>query len=297
MIKTILLVALAMLAFAANSLLCRMALSTTNINPATFTTVRIISGAFALILLSAWITHKNKLIANTIKATSDVGLTTRLKANASIVGGVSLFIYAVCFSFAYVSMSTGAGALLLFGSVQLTMIGSGFIKGERFNWAQWMGFILAFSGLITLLLPSATAPTFMSSMLMATAGIAWGVYSIIGKRSSSALLATTGNFTLASLLCGVIIVHSLFFSYTTAPVSQSGVLYAIASGVLASAFGYAMWYTALPLIKSTSAATVQLSVPVLATLMGWAFLEEQATLQIILASIMTLSGIFFVLRR
>ncbi len=297
MIKTILLVTLAMVAFAANSLLCRMALSTTNIDPATFTTIRIVSGAFALILLSAWIAHKNKITTEGITTASNIGLTSSLKANASIVGGVSLFIYAVCFSFAYVSMSTGAGALLLFGSVQITMISNGFIKGERFNWVQWMGFILAFSGLITLLLPSATAPTFMSSMLMATAGIAWGVYSIIGKRSSSALLATTGNFTLASLLCGVLIVHSLFLSLTTTPVSQSGVFYAIASGVLASAFGYAIWYTALPLIKSTSAATVQLSVPVLATLMGWAFLEEQITLQIILASTMTLGGIFFVLRR
>lgn len=297
MIKTILLVTIAMVAFAANSLLCRMALSTTNIDPATFSTIRIISGAFALILLSAWIAHKNKITAEGITTASNIGLTRGLKANTSIVSGVSLFIYAVCFSFAYVSMSTGAGALLLFGSVQITMISNGFIKGERFNWVQWMGFILAFSGLITLLLPSATAPTFMSSMLMATAGIAWGVYSIIGKRSSSALLATTGNFILASLLCGILTVHSLFLSSTTAAISQSGVLYAIASGVLASAFGYAIWYTALPLIKSTSAATVQLSVPVLATLMGWAFLEEQITLQIILASTMTLGGIFFVLRR
>ena len=286
-----------MVAFAANSLFCRMALSTTNIDPTTFTTIRIVSGAGALILLSAWIAHINKLTTKGNTTTSNVALAIGIKSNSSVVGGISLFIYAICFSFAYVSMSTGAGALLLFGSVQITMIGNGFIKGERFIWGQWVGFLLAFAGLIILLLPSATTPTFKSGLLMVTAGIAWAVYSIIGKGSSSAILATTGNFFLASFFCGLLTVISLFISSTTTPISQSGVFYAIASGVLASAFGYAIWYTALPLIKSTSAATVQLSVPVIATLMGWVCLDEHITMQIFLASIMTLGGIFFVLRR
>lgn len=289
--KTFLLVAVAMGAFAANSLLCRMALANTDIDPASFTLLRLTSGALALLLLSSYSLRRG------VKSASSQSVFKGLKANASVLGGIALFVYAICFSFAYISMSTGTGALLLFGAVQLTMITVGLINGERFNSRQWLGFVLAFIGLVILLLPSASAPSLLAGLLMVLAGMAWGVYSLLGKKSSSALMSTTGNFIYASFLCVPLIGVVLSVGADQFVLDKVGIYYALASGIFASGCGYAIWYRALPLIKSTTAATVQLSVPVLASLMGWLALGEQFTAQIMLASVMTLGGIYLVIKK
>jgi len=166
-------------------------------------------------------------------------------------------------------MSTGTGALLLFGAVQLTMISVGLFNGERFKKWQWLGFVLAFLGLVILLLPSAAAPPLLAGAVMVLAGMAWGVYSLLGKKSSSALLSTSGNFVYAAFFCVPLVGVVCFVGADNFVLDSEGVYYALASGVFASGCGYAIWYSALPLIKSTTAATVQLSVPVIASLMGF----------------------------
>ena len=279
------LVCIAMLAFAANSLLCRMALANTDIDPGLFTTIRLASGALCLALLVAFTARRSS------KNTSPIAA---IKQQASIAGALSLFVYAIAFSYAYISMSTGTGALLLFGAVQLTMISVGLLKGERFATFQWLGFLLAFAGLVILLLPGASAPPLFSALLMISAGIAWGFYSLLGKKSNAPLLLTGGNFLYATLLTLPLIVW--LWVTDTWQWSNNGVLFALASGIVASGCGYAIWYKALPLIQSTTAATVQLSVPVIATLMGWAFLAEAISVQIMVASLMTLGGIWLVIK-
>ena len=279
------LVCIAMLAFAANSLLCRMALANTDIDPGLFTTIRLASGALCLALLVAFTARRSS------KNTSPIAA---IKQQASIAGALSLFVYAIAFSYAYISMSTGTGALLLFGAVQLTMISVGLLKGERFASFQWLGFLLAFAGLVILLLPGASAPPLFSALLMISAGMAWGFYSLLGKKSNAPLLLTAGNFLYATLLSLPLIVW--LWVTDTWQWSNDGVLFALASGIVASGCGYAIWYKALPLIQSTTAATVQLSVPVIATLMGWAFLAEAISVQIMVASLMTLGGIWLVIK-
>ena len=313
------LVCIAMLAFAANSLLCRMALANTDIDPGLFTTIRLASGALCLTLLVAFTARRSSLANNksersalgaesaaaNIKsagartdgasAAINTGPLAAIKQQASTTGALCLFVYAIGFSYAYISMSTGTGALLLFGAVQLTMISVGLFKGERFAAFQWLGFLLAFSGLVILLLPGASAPPLFSALLMISAGIAWGFYSLLGKKSNAPLLLTAGNFSYATLFTIPLIIW--LWVTGTWQWSNDGVMYALASGIVASGCGYAIWYKALPLIQSTTAATVQLSVPVIATLMGWAFLAETISVQIMVASLMTLGGIWLVIQK
>jgi len=274
----------AMFAFAANSLLCRMALANTSIDPGVFTTVRLVSGAICLLLLVLVLNRGAKSPATLLRIVTQ---------QASVLGTLSLFTYAIAFSYAYVAMSTGSGALLLFGAVQITMISFGLMKGERFTALQWLGFLFAFIGLIVLLLPSASAPPIYSAVLMASGGVAWGAYSLLGKSSQAPLLLTAGNFLYASVLAVPLVVWLAVTN--TWEWDSAGGSYAIASGVLASGCGYAIWYRALPLIQSTTAATVQLSVPVIATLMGWLMLGEVINSQIIAASVITLGGIWLVI--
>ena len=310
------LVCIAMLAFAANSLLCRMALANTDIDPGLFTTIRLASGALCLTLLVAFTARRSLLSSNkseqsasgtegaavniksaaagTNSAATNTSAIAAIKQQASIAGALSLFVYAIAFSYAYISMSTGTGALLLFGAVQLTMISVGLLKGERFAAFQWLGFLLAFAGLVILLLPGASAPPLFSALLMVSAGIAWGFYSLLGKKSNAPLLLSAGNFLYATLLTLPLVMW--LWVTSTWQWSNEGVFYALASGIVASGCGYAIWYKALPLIQSTTAATVQLSVPVIATLMGWAFLAEAISLQIMIASLMTLGGIWLVIK-
>ena len=265
--------AIAMLAFAANSLLCRMALSETGIDPATFTFVRLLSGALVLFVLLL-IKRRNIL---------DGG---------SWSGALALFLYAAGFSFAYVNMSTGTGALLLFGAVQISMLVWGFIKGDVFSRNQIMGFVLAVCGLIFLLLPGIESPPLFAALLMIMAGTAWGAYSLLGRGVTAPLLMTGGNFVKATPMAAILFLYLPIDS----DINASGVVLAVLSGALASGVGYAIWYHVLPSLKATQAATIQLSVPVIAMVMGWVFLDEVISVQMLVASVAILGGIVLVIR-
>ena len=272
LIKLVLLAALAMTAFAANSLLCRMALVETDIDPASFTFWRLTSGALMLTLLVVMRNQKPLQEGNMASA-------------------IALFVYAAGFSFAYVSMTTGAGALLLFGAVQVTMISWGLFKGERMSALQWGGFLLALIGLILLLLPNAAVPQLSSALMMLAAGIAWGVYSLKGKGAKFPIEATAGNFIRATPLALVLLV----IFWPGGELHAEGIMYAVVSGAIASALGYALWYSILVHIAAIKAATLQLSVPVLAVFAGWLFLDETVTLRIILSSLAVIGGVAMVI--
>ena len=265
----------AMIAFAGNSLLCRLALKQTGIDAASFTFIRIFSGAVVLWVIAL--------------------MRKRSPRSARADGGnwpsaLALFAYAAAFSFAYVSLSAGAGALLLFGAVQATMILWGLRRGERLRMRQLAGLILALSGLVALLFPGLSAPPLSGSILMLGAGVAWGVYSLRGKSEKNPASATAGNFLRAVPLAAALSIAFL----TWAHIDRAGAGYAVLSGALASALGYVIWYTALPDLKAASAATVQLSVPVFAATAGIFLLGEPLTLRFLLASIAVLGGIALV---
>jgi len=262
---------LAMIAFAGNSLLCRAALRDTNIDAASFTTIRLVSGAVMLWLL--------------LKTTA-----RPLDGEGDWASAFALFVYAAAFSFAYVSLPAASGALLLFGAVQATMIGYGMFKGERFTKAQSIGFSLAFGGLIALLFPGLTAPSLSGSLLMLGAGVAWGIYSLRGGGAGDPIKVTAGNFLRAvpvTVVLSVVMIKG-------ASLDNAGFWYAVASGAAASGVGYAIWYKAIPLLKASNAATVQLSVPVIAAVGGIVFLGEPVTLRLLLTSVAILGGIALV---
>ena len=266
---------LAMLAFAGNSLLCRAALQHTGINASSFTVIRLISGALVLWLL------------------------VRLRSGRNTTGqgnwgsALALFAYAAGFSFAYVSLPAATGALLLFGAVQATMIGVGLWRGELLRRWQIVGLVLALGGLLGLLLPGLSAPPLLGALLMVGAGASWGVYSLRGKGAGDPTRVTAGNFARAVPLA--VVMGLLTLNHVTLDVA--GVAYAVASGAVTSGIGYAIWYTALPGLKATHAATIQLSVPVIAALGGIVLLGEPLTLRLVLASIAILGGIALVIRR
>ncbi len=207
------------------------------------------------------------------------------------LSATALFAYAAGFSFAYVSLTAATGALLLFGAVQATMIGHGIWAGERLVKLQLVGFVLAFGGLVGLLLPGLSAPPLFGSILMLGAGIAWGVYSLRGKGAGDPIRVTAGNFVRAVPIAAALSV----FMYDGTSLDSTGFWYAVSSGALASGLGYAIWYTVLPALKATNAATVQLSVPVIAALGGIVFLGEAVTLRLVLASAAILGGIALVI--
>lgn len=271
-LRIILLTVLAMVAFAGNSLLCRLALRDTTIDAASFTAIRLCSGAVML-----W-------------------LVVRVRGGAYTGAGnwrsaLALFAYAAGFSFAYLSLPAASGALLLFGAVQATMIGHGLWAGERLRRMQLAGLALALGGLVGLLLPGLSAPPLQGSLLMLGAGVAWGVYSLRGRGAGDATQVTAGNFLRAVPIAAAL---SLLMIGDVS-LDRAGIAYAVASGALASGLGYAIWYTALPGLKATKAATVQLSVPVIAALGGVAFLGEAITLRLMLASVAILGGIALVI--
>lgn len=273
------LTSLAMLAFAGNSLLCRLALKHTPIDPASFTAIRLVSGAVMLFLIV-------KLRRST---------RTALMGQGNWLSAFALFAYAAGFSFAYVSLSAATGALLLFGAVQATMISHGFWAGERLRRLQLLGLLLAFGGMVGLLLPGLAAPPLLGSILMLGAGVAWGVYSLRGKGAGDPTGVTAGNFMRAAPMALLLSLLLLSQPAVRASWDTAGFCYALASGALTSGIGYAIWYTALPALKATQAATVQLSVPVIAALGGIVFLGESLTLRLMLASIAILGGIALVI--
>lgn len=270
--RVLLLTVVAMLAFAANSLLCRIALRETGIDAASFTTLRIASGALVL-----WLIVRARR--------GDIG------RQGSWGSAAALFVYAAAFSYAYLSLPAAVGALLLFGAVQATMIGYGLVRGERFSGRQTVGLVLAAGGLLGLLLPGVSAPPLQGAVLMIVAGVAWGLYSLRGRRGGDPTASTAGNFVRALPFALVLSLSML----PHASLAADGVLYALASGALASGLGYAIWYAALPGLRATQAATVQLSVPVIAAFGGALFLGEAITVRLVLASVAVLGGIALVI--
>ena len=269
--RAALLTLLALVAFAGNSVLCRVALSDASIDAASFSTVRLISGAIALLAI--------------------LHLTTRGARSASHgswISAAALFLYAICFSFAYLSLDTGMGALILFGMVQATMVAGALWAGDRPTMPEWIGWLLAMVGFIYLVSPGLTAPSPLGSLLMAIAGIAWGIYSLRGHNEASPLAGTTYNFVRS--IPFVILVS--IFTFSDLRLSTRGVVLAIASGAITSGVGYAIWYTALRSISSMQAAMVQLSVPALAAAGGVLFLSESVSLRLFLSGLLILGGIF-----
>lgn len=258
----------AMLAFAGNSLLCRLALKNTGIDAASFTSIRLVSAALTLWVL-VQLAHR------------------RFAWSGNWLSALALFAYATGFSFAYTNIPAATGALLLFGSVQTTMIGYGIWQGERLRGLQFLGLVVALVGLIGLVLPGLSTPPLASSMLMIGAGIAWGTYSLRGRGEGDATMVTAGNFlrTVPATLALSLVMHNHL------SLDSTGFLYAIASGAVTSGIGYAVWYKVLPALKATQAATVQLSVPVIAAVGGILLLGEPMSLRVVAASVAILSGV------
>jgi drug/metabolite transporter (DMT)-like permease len=278
---TALLTALAMLAFAGNSLLCRMALKLTSIDAATFTSVRLVSGALTLWLLVR------------IRSGPTAGV-----AYGNWGSAFALFAYAALFSYAYVSMTAATGALLLFGAVQASMIGWGLLHGERLRPLQTLGFAAALAGLAALMLPGFATPAYGVALAMLGSGVAWGIYSLRGRINSPGQVAdplatTCGNFVRTIPMAVVLSAVAL----PSMQLDFAGLALAVAAGAATSGIGYAVWYRALPALQATHAATVQLSVPVIAAAGGALMLGEGFTWQLLLSSIAILGGIGLVLRK
>jgi drug/metabolite transporter (DMT)-like permease len=271
--NTALLTSLAMIAFAANSVLCRFALGGGHIDAASFASVRVMSGALALAAIVLY---------------QSGGQVPR---DADWRAALALFVYMALFSFAYLSLGAGTGALVLFGAVQLTMFIIALRSGEAFSAISWIGLLLAIAGLVYLVSPGVTAPDPTGAILMAVAGIAWGIYSLLGRQAADPTRATAWNFLLSVPLVAV---TSLIFM-DRFHATSFGVALAITSGVLASGLGYVIWYAALRGLAATSAATVQLSVPVIAAIGGVLLLSEDVTSRLLIASAATLGGVAIVL--
>ena len=272
--RTALLTSLAMVGFAANSVLCRLALGDAAIDAASFSTLRLVSGALTLATLSL---------------ASGRGAVWR---GRSWKPAFLLFLYAVPFSFAYNSLAAGTGALILFGAVQATMLIAGLIGGERPSVVEWSGLVLAMSGLIYLVFPGLTAPPLIGSALMTIAGIAWGIYSIKGRGAGDPLADTASNFVRSVPFAAAVSLAS----WNRLEISATGAILAVASGAVASGLGYAVWYAALTGLSATRAASVQLSVPILAAVGGVVFLGEAVSLRLLIAAVMILGGVAIALR-
>ena len=260
--------ALALVAFAANSLLCRVALRQAAIDPATFTTIRVISGAATLMLVMRW----------SRRDTAPAG---------SWLSAAMLSLYAVPFSFAYVSLTTATGALILFGAVQTTMLTAALRSGERPRLAEWLGLAVALGGLVYLVLPGLEAPPLTAAALMALAGFSWGIYSLRGRRTGNPLADTTINFVRSVPL--VLVISAVTIGRFHAELR--GTLLAVLSGAVTSGLGYVAWYSALRGLTAARAALVQLAVPVLAAAGGIVVLSEPISTRLVLSAIMVLGGI------
>ncbi|NOT48459.1 MAG: DMT family transporter [Acidobacteria bacterium] len=282
--KPFLLTAFALSAFAFNSILCRMALGKEEIDPAGFTAVRVLAGAVTLTFLSLF--FKPRYVES-------VGLgvkpsrTRGLLHSGNWTSAFFLFAYALCFSFAYLGLTTATGALILFGAVQMTMIAASIIKGERPGMWELMGIAVAFGGLVYLVLPGLTSPPLVSSLLMALAGAAWGFYTLRGRTSVDPLADTTGNFIRAVPMAAVSVIPFIGGLH----LSVRGVVLAVLSGALASGVGYSVWYAALKYHTATRAAVLQLAVPAIAAAGGVLLLSESAETRLLVASFLILGGI------
>ena len=264
---------MALIAFAANSVLCRLALGGETIDASSFTVVRLLSGAIILLAILR-ISHEGN------------GSTAKGSWSASAV----LFLYAVTFSFAYITLDTGTGALILFSSVQITMILLSLISGNRLHITEWLGISVAFGGFVYLILPGVTTPSVTGFALMTISGIAWGIYTLKGKGSANPLMDTTYNFLRTIpfvILLAIATLHNAHYS-------SEGVILAILSGAIASGIGYTIWYIALAGLSTTQAAVVQLSVPVIAAIGGVVFMAEVISFRLTISALLVLGGILLV---
>ena len=268
-LRLFLLTALTMVAFAANSVLGRLGLVETEIGAGSFALIRLISGA--LVLAAICLARSRRLAG-------------------SLIGGLTLLFYAGCFSYAYLALSAGMGAIIMFAMVQISMLGWGLYRGERMTALQWSGFALAVCALIWLVSPSLEAPPLWAAGMMSLAGLGWGVYSLLGRGEGDPTAATAGNFIWASLLALPVLGLVLLFQPEPAP-PLSGIMMAITSGALTSGLGYVIWYQALKQLSASRAGIAQLSVPALAALGGVLFLAEPITLRFALATSGILIGI------
>ena len=273
MVQTISLTMLALLAFAGNSVLCRIALDNNVIDAASFTSIRLFSGIVFLLFL---VVTKSKQKISFKKG--------------SWLSASFLFLYALAFSYGYITLDTGTGALILFGAVQTTMIIFSLIKGRKLLFIEWVGLLFAALGLCILLLPGASAPSLNGFILMAISGAAWGAYTLAGKSSQNPLVDTAHNFLKTLPLIAIVTLLTL----GDIQLSNKGIILAIASGAVMSGLGYAIWYSVLTKLSVTQAATIQLSVPIIATIGGVIFSNELVTIKLTLASMLVLGGILVV---
>lgn len=274
LLKIIFLTGLALIAFAANSVLCRLALGSQAIDPASFTVIRLLSGTLVLLILVN-LTRRNRV--------SD--------SRGSWFASFMLFLYAIAFSYAYISLDTGTGALILFGAVQITMILVSIVSGTRLNGSEWMGLVIAFAGFVYMVLPGVSAPPFVGFLLMTLSGIAWGIYTLKGRKSKNPLMDTAYNFLRTTPLILILAVFAIW----NIDLSYQGVLLALISGGITSGIGYTIWYMTLGGLSSTQAAVLQLSVPVIAALGGVVFVSEPITLRLTVSAAMILGGILIVI--
>tara|TARA_R110001583_G_C5668831_1_gene410489 strand:+ start:7842 stop:8732 length:891 start_codon:yes stop_codon:yes gene_type:complete len=275
LVKTVFFTGLALIAFAANSILCRLALGGNAIDASSFTIIRLLSGTLVLLLLVA------------LKGNSNNTSSTKGSWSASFM----LFLYATTFSFAYLKLDTGTGALILFGSVQITMILLSVFSGNRLHFSEWAGVIISFMGFSYLILPTITTPSVTGFLLMATSGIAWAIYTLKGRKSNNSLSDTTYNF----LRTIPLVIALITITIKDAHYSTEGVVLAVLSGSLASGIGYALWYSALRGLSITQATVVQLLVPVIAVLGGIVFVSETITARFTISASMILGGILMVI--
>jgi drug/metabolite transporter (DMT)-like permease len=273
LIKTFILTSMALIAFAANSVLCRLALGSGAIDASSFTVVRLLSGSIVLLVI----------IGVTRKSSTQ-------SAKGSWAASFMLFLYAVTFSYAYISLDTGTGALILFASVQITMILLSLISGTRLHFIEWIGVTVAFAGFVYLILPGVTTPSIMGFLLMTIAGIAWGIYTLKGRGSNAPLLDTAYNFFRTTPLVLILVISTI----SKANYSFEGILLAVISGGITSGIGYTIWYIALGGLSSTQAAVLQLSVPVIAAFGGVIFVAETITFRLAISATFVLGGILMV---
>jgi drug/metabolite transporter (DMT)-like permease len=264
---------LALIAFAANSVLCRMALGEKTIDASGFTILRLLSGAIVLFII---LKFKNKKNNN--------------KSKGSWMASIMLFLYAITFSFAYLTLDTGTGALILFGSVQTTMILLSLISGDRLHITEWAGVTIAFLGFVYLILPAVTTPSVIGFLLMSVAGMAWGIYTLKGRSSESPMMDTAYNFIRSIPFIIILAILTIQNTHYT----SEGILLAVLSGGLASSIGYVIWYKALGGLSAVQAAVVQLLVPAIAAFGGVIFISEIITLRLALSALMILGGILSV---
>lgn len=299
-VRLLLLTSMALIAFAANSLLCRWALAGQQIDPLSFTLIRLLSGALMLLILYKVFERKKAGPLFSLQCNTPSTRSGKWKPWFSLFEPFLLFTYALGFSFAYLSLDTGIGALVLFAAVQISMIGLNILKGDQPNPCQWLGIIVSFSGFIYLLLPTLSSPSLLGFILMTVAGVSWGIYSLRAKEanafSDSPLARSARNFIWAVPFSIIIMLIGVLLSGSSQiKVMIDGVYFAVISGAITSGIGYAIWYQVLKQLNATLASVSQLLVPVIATAMGIIILGEEINQHFILATLMVLGGVVLVL--